>query len=93
MKINPERLSKDQLKQIKKILIIQQKPFGDILLNTGYFKELRRHFPNVQIDYLVQKPYKTILEGNPHLDNLVLMDKPNERLLVILVLTSPLYEK
>lgn len=68
-------LNNEQLKSIQKILIIQQKPFGDILLNTGYFEELRRHFPEAQIDYLIQKPYKTILEDNPYLNNLVLMDK------------------
>ena len=76
MRINPELLTNEQLKTINKILIIQQKPFGDILLNTGYFKELRRHFPKAQIDYLIQTPFVTVLEDNPHLDNLVLMDKP-----------------
>lgn len=75
MKINPEKLTEAQLKEINKILIIQQKPFGDILLNTGYLPELRRHFPRARIDYLIQKPFVTILEGNPHLDNLILMDK------------------
>ncbi|MEJ2055335.1 MAG: hypothetical protein P8X42_15575, partial [Calditrichaceae bacterium] len=77
MTISYKKLSREELNQIKKILIIQQKPFGDILLNTGYFAELRRHFPVAQIDYLIQKPYKTILEDNPYLDNLVLMDKNN----------------
>ncbi len=70
-----KKLPPEQLKKIKKILIIQQKPFGDILLNTGYFPALRKHFPDAQIDYLIQKPYITILEDNPYLDNLVLMDK------------------
>ena len=70
-----KKLSEQELKDIKKILIIQQKPFGDILLNTGYLTELRRHFPDAQIDYLIQKPYITILADNPHLDNLVIMDK------------------
>jgi ADP-heptose:LPS heptosyltransferase len=69
-------LEKAQLSEIKKILIIQQKPFGDILLNTGYLPELRRHFPNAQIDYLIQKPFKTVMEDNPYLDNLILMDRP-----------------
>ena len=70
-----KKLTRNQLKNIKKILIIQQKPFGDILLNTGYFPELRKHFPNTEIDYLIQKPYITILEDNPYLDNLVVMEK------------------
>jgi ADP-heptose:LPS heptosyltransferase len=74
-----QELSEAQISEIKKILIIQQKPFGDILLNTGYFPELRRRFPDAQIDYLIQRPYLTILEDNPHLDNLVVMEKPKGR--------------
>jgi ADP-heptose:LPS heptosyltransferase len=74
-----QELSESQLSEIKKILIIQQKPFGDILLNTGYFPELRRKFPDAQIDYLIQRPYLTILEDNPYLDNLVIMEKPKGR--------------
>ena len=70
------KLSPSQLREIKKILIIQQKPFGDILLNTGYLPELRRHFPQAEIDYLIQWPYVTVMEDNPHLDNLIIMDKP-----------------
>lgn len=70
------RLNQTQLEKIKKILIVQHKPFGDILLNTGYLPELRRHFPDAQIDYLIQRPYLTILEDNPHLDNLIIMEKP-----------------
>ena len=64
-----------ELEKIRKILIVQYKPFGDILLNTGYLPALRRKFPEAQIDYLIQKPYVTLLEDNPHLDNLVLMEK------------------
>jgi heptosyltransferase-2 len=68
-------LTGEEKNNIHRILIIQQKPFGDILLNTGYLPELRKHFQNAQIDYLIQKPYKTVLEHNPCLDNLVLMEK------------------
>ena len=74
-----QKLTETQLAEIKKILIIQQKPFGDILLNTGYLPELRRKFPAAQIDYLIQRPYLTILEDNPYLDNLVIMEKPKGR--------------
>ncbi len=75
MSVNYRVLNKQEKESIKRILIIQQKPFGDILLNTGYFAELRNHFKHAQIDYLIQKPYKTVLEENPYLDNLVLMEK------------------
>lgn len=68
-------IPQEELKKIEKILIIQYKPFGDILLNTGYLPFLRKKFPQAQINYLIQKPYVTLLEDNPNLDKLVLMEK------------------
>ncbi len=75
----PQQIPENELKTIKKILIIQYKPFGDILLNTGYFSALRKKFPDAQIDYLVQPPYKTLLEDNPHIDNLIFMKKKKKK--------------
>jgi len=77
--INTRKLTANQIDSIHRILIIQQKPFGDILLNTGYLPELRRHFPKARIDYLIQRPYICVLEDNPHLDNLIIMEKPPGR--------------
>ena len=56
---------------IKKILIIQYQPFGDVLLNTGYLPFLRKRFPNAKIDFLVRKPFHVVLEGNPYIDELI----------------------
>lgn len=72
-------ISKNDLASIRKILIIQYKPFGDVLLNTGYLPTLRNQFPNAQIDYLVQKPYKTLLEDNPNINKLLLMEKKKKK--------------
>ncbi|MBU1874166.1 hypothetical protein KJ688_10650, partial [bacterium] len=72
-------ISKNDLASIRKILIIQYKPFGDVLLNTGYLPTLRNQFPNAQIDYLVQKPYKTVLEDNPNINKLLLMEKKKKK--------------
>lgn len=72
-----QELTEAQLAEIKKILIIQHKPFGDILLNTGYLPELRKKFPDAQIDYFIQRPYVTVMEDNPHIDNLIVMEKPS----------------
>ena len=74
-----QKLTAAQIDSIHRILIIQQKPFGDILLNTGYLPELRRHFPEARIDYLIQRPYISVLKDNPHLDNLIIMEKPHGR--------------
>ncbi len=62
---------KIDLKNIKKILIIQYQPFGDVLLNTGYLPALHEKFPDAKIDFLVRKPYHIVLENNPFLDELV----------------------
>jgi heptosyltransferase-1 len=57
------------LESIKKILIIQYEPLGDVLCNTGCLPYLRRRFPDARIDFLV------VLEGNPNLDGLVTFQK------------------
>lgn len=93
-----DKLSDKELNSIKKILIIQYKPFGDILLNTGYFETLRNKFPDAQIDFLIQRPYLTLLEDNPYLDNLVVMEKKKksayylERLRMIVKVRSSRYD-
>ncbi len=63
MRIRPEK--------IKKILIIQYEPFGDVLLNTGYLPFLRKKFPGARIVFLVRYPYSVVLEGNPDIDELM----------------------
>jgi len=68
-------IPENELQKINGILIIQYKPFGDILLNTGYLPALREKFPLAKIDYLIQKPYLALLEDNPFIDNLVVMEK------------------
>lgn len=62
------------LESIKRILIVQYQPFGDVLLNTGYFPALRKKFPNSKIDYLIKEKYKVVLENNYYLDELVIFE-------------------
>jgi ADP-heptose:LPS heptosyltransferase len=65
------------LSKIHKILIIQYQPFGDVLLNTGYFPTLREKFPTAEIDFLVREPYHHALLENPYLDNLLIFKNSN----------------
>jgi ADP-heptose:LPS heptosyltransferase len=59
------------LKSIKKVLIIQFRPFGDVLLSTSYHKALREALPDAEIDYLVRNPFEEVLYKNPHLSNVI----------------------
>ena len=60
---------------IKKILIIQIKPFGDVLLNTAYFPFLQKKFPKAKIDFLVNLPFHKVLENNPFINELIIFKK------------------
>lgn len=68
-------IPENEIDKLRKILVIQYKPFGDVLLNTAYLPALRSRCPNAEIHYLVQEPYSAILEDNPLLDELLLMEK------------------
>jgi ADP-heptose:LPS heptosyltransferase len=59
------------LTRIKKILVIQPKPYGDVLLTSAYLPALRRKFPDAQIDFFVAKPYDRMVYKHPALDNVV----------------------
>jgi len=57
--------------EIKKILVIQFRPFGDVLLATSYLGALRESFPRADIDFLVKEPYQEVLGRNPYLSNVI----------------------
>ncbi len=63
------------MENIRKILIIQYEPFGDVLLNTGYLPFLRKKFPKARIVFLVRHPFNIALEGNPDIDELKVFKK------------------
>ncbi|HHE37705.1 MAG TPA: glycosyltransferase family 9 protein [Candidatus Cloacimonetes bacterium] len=63
------------LSEIKKILIIQFEPWGDVLITAGYTKAIKGRFPNWKIDFLVSHPYDKILDKNPNIDEIVSIPK------------------
>jgi ADP-heptose:LPS heptosyltransferase len=56
---------------IKKILILQQRPFGDVLLATSYLKALRERFPDARLDFFVSEPFDKVVEQHPFIDHLI----------------------
>ena len=55
-----------------KILVIQQKMIGDVLVSSIICNNLRLAYPDAQIDYLVYESTIPVLEGNPNIDNVLL---------------------
>lgn len=60
-----------------RILLIQLYHLGDVLLTTPAIRATRQTYPDSRIDFLTSALGAQALEGNPHLDN-ILVD-PNHR--------------
>ena len=61
--------------EIKKILIIRLRRIGDIIMTTPAVSALRKGFPNVFISYVVEKPYRELVEGHPELDKVIVLER------------------
>ena len=54
-----------------KILIVQLRQLGDILLTTPVIRALKAHYPESQISFLTHPMGKLVLDGNPLLHELL----------------------
>lgn len=73
-----EKAKTIELKPNAKILVIQLRRIGDVLLTTPVLRALRRKFTDAQIDFLVEKPGAEILAANPYINNLLVYDKNDQ---------------
>ena len=64
-----------EIKPDAKILIIQLRRIGDVLLTTPVIRALREKYPTSRLDFLVEKPGAEILAGNPYINTLLVYDK------------------
>ena len=62
-----------------KILIIQTAYIGDVILATSIIENIAKVFPNAKINFLLRKGNESILKNNPHIENLLIWDKKNNK--------------
>ena len=62
-----------------KILVIQQKMIGDVLVSSILCENLRLAHPKAQIDYLVYDSTKTVLDGANYIDNIILFSEKQRK--------------
>jgi ADP-heptose:LPS heptosyltransferase len=55
----------------RKILLLRLRRLGDIVLTTPAITLLKRAFPSASLTYLVEEPFRSLVEGNPHLDRII----------------------
>lgn len=57
-----------------KVLLWKIGALGDVVMTTPLVRQLRHNLPDAQIDYLVGRSFRGVLEGNPHLDHVLEFD-------------------
>lgn len=55
-----------------KILVIQQKMIGDVLVSTMLCERLKKYIPESEIHYLINTNTEDVVTNNPHIDRIVL---------------------
>ncbi|MFW6159985.1 MAG: glycosyltransferase family 9 protein [Acidobacteriota bacterium] len=63
----------------KKILLIRLRRIGDILMTTPAVTALKDHFPESRLFYIVEEPYRELVEGNPYLDEVIILPAGQSR--------------
>ena len=59
----------------KKILVLQQRQIGDVILATPVFSHLKNRFPHAQVDLFTEKKCEPLLRYNPNIDNFRILEK------------------
>jgi heptosyltransferase-2 len=74
-----------------KILLIQLKRAGDVLLTTPAAAVLKQRWPDVRIDFLVDAPFAPLVENHPAIDRICIYDR-KQRLKTMAGLRSERYD-
>lgn len=59
----------------QKILIIKLRAIGDVIMATPVIANLRSAFPAANIDFLTERPSAAIVEDNPDLNRVIVLDR------------------
>jgi len=57
-----------------KVLVIRFSSIGDIVLTTPVVRCLKKQLPNVQVHYLTKKSFRGLLETNPYVDKVHVLE-------------------
>ncbi len=64
---------------MKQFLIIQTAFIGDVILSTSVIEKIRKEYPGAEIDFLLRKGNENLLQANPQLRNLFILDKKRQK--------------
>jgi lipopolysaccharide heptosyltransferase II len=58
-----------------RILLVRLRPIGDVVFTTPLLSALRRHYPEAHLAYAVEPDAAPIVEGNPHINELIVVPR------------------
>ena len=58
-----------------KILVIKPSSLGDVIHALPFLDSLKRSFPSAQIDWIIGRSFRGLIEGNPLIEDLIVIDK------------------
>ena len=61
----------DNLKKDMKICIVKLSAMGDIIHAMVALQFIKKKYPTCTIDWIVEEGFKSVLEGNPHINNIL----------------------
>ena len=59
-----------------KVLLIRLRLIGDVVFTTPAIAALRQHYPSATLWYLVERAAAPVVEHNPHLDRVIVAERP-----------------
>ncbi|MBN1506975.1 MAG: glycosyltransferase family 9 protein [Sedimentisphaerales bacterium] len=59
----------------ERILLIKPSSLGDVVLALPALSALRRNYPNARISWLIRPEFAPLVEGHPHLDEIIPFDR------------------
>lgn len=63
----------------RSILLLRFRRLGDIILTTPAVSLLKRHFPQASLAYLVEEPFRRLVEGHPDIDRVIIVPAKQKR--------------
>ncbi|MDB5193803.1 MAG: glycosyl transferase family 9 [Segetibacter sp.] len=63
------------MQKLTKVLIIRFSSIGDIVLTTPVVRCIKQQLPNVEVHYLTKSSFHTIVQSNPFIDKVHLLDE------------------
>lgn len=60
------------------VLVIKLRAIGDVLLSTPVLKNLKEHYPHLEIDFLCEKFAGDVVIGNPHVRDVIAFNRKTD---------------